>query len=74
MKKSKYRKTRFFETLKKKLNITNNNLKRKHLVKMNRYRRKYLMIEFIKFIDDRSIIYCDTDSIKVFGDDVKNNL
>ena len=71
MKKSKYRKTRFFKRLKKALNITNNDLKRKHLVKMNRYRRKYLIIEFNKFIDNMSVIYCDTDSIKVFGDDVK---
>ena len=54
MKKSKYRKNMFFKRLKKELNITNNDLKRKHYVKMNRYRRKYLIIEFNKFIDEWS--------------------
>lgn len=47
-------KTDFFKRLKKELNITNNDLKRKHFVKMNRYRKKYLIIGFTKFIDELS--------------------
>ena len=44
----------FYRRLKKELHITNNDLKRKHLVKMNRYRKKYLVAAFNKFIDEYS--------------------
>lgn len=74
MKKSKYRKTRFFKRLKKGLNITNNDLKRKHLVKMNRYRKKYLIIEFNKFIDEYSKRQVRTDPTLTMFEKVKNDL
>lgn len=47
--------------LKKSMNITNNDLKRKHLPKMNRYRKKLLYKSFMSHINR----YIDTQS-KIF--------
>lgn len=67
-------KTDFFKRLKKELHITNNDLKRKHFVKMNRYRRKYLMIAFNKFIDEWSKQQNVVNPLLTRFENVKNDL